>query len=319
MTLRRPGQDGAGPSPRGERPGGHPGARPAAGTARPPWWWLSCALALSCSLGLGLPGAARAQQRSVFPSADGPGAEPVMLRGLIWRSTAVVGGALPAVVLLPDCHGAWRDEAGDTPEGSIQELALALNEAGLHVMVLDSLRPRGLREICSDKIAARQLRPGQLRRDALAALGFLGQQTGVDPQRLGLVGLGRGALTVLAAVNRQHADVRRAPRAVAAVAIRPACTAELRSGYETGAALAVLLADTDEADSNAHCRDLVQQLAAGGAAAAHALLVSPKGPRPEVAAAFLREQLRGPAAPPAAGHAAASGTPAAAHKGASGH
>jgi dienelactone hydrolase len=203
----------------------------------------------------------QAQTRMVYPSADGPRNEPVMLRGLLFRAPAVVGLARAAVVILPDCHGAWQDEGATQAAPALHALAQSLNAAGLHALVVDSLRPRGVREICSDTIAARTVRPRHLRSDALASLEFLARQVGVDPQRLGLLGVGRGGTAVIAAVNRAHADVRRAVRAArAAAALAPDCAAEPAAAFETQADLGLPMADA----RGGACEGLVQALTAAG-------------------------------------------------------
>lgn len=186
-------------------------------------------------------GPTSAQTRTVFPSADGPRSDPVMVRGLLFRAPAVVGAGRAAVVILPDCQGAWEDEGATRPRQALQELAQALNDAGLHALVVDSLRPRGVREICSQKIASRAVKLRHLRRDALASLDFLGRQAGVDAERLGLLGIGRGADAALSAANLAHGDVQRAPRAArAVVALSPACPADPGPSFTTTSTLRLM-------------------------------------------------------------------------------
>lgn len=94
---------------------------------------------------------------------------------------------------------------------------------GVHVLVTDSLTPRGEREICTQKTGQRRITQLHRRRDALGALQWLAVQPGVDASRLGLLGWSNGGSTVLAATNLQH-------REVAVAAVRPSLTVAFYPG-----------------------------------------------------------------------------------------
>ena len=103
----------------------------------------------------------------------------------------------------------------------------------------------------------------QRRRDALGALAWLAQQPGVDAQRLALMGWSNGGSAVLAATNRQQAEVAIAtPSARAAVAFYPGCDADLRAGYSPSAALQLLVGEADDWTPAAACEALVRNTAA---------------------------------------------------------
>lgn len=165
----------------------------------------------------------------------------------------------PAVVLLHGCGGALeRRRDGTSRLGPrYTELAAMLNAMGIHVLVTDSLTPRGERELCTQRTGERRVTQLQRRRDALGALAWLAQQPGVDAARLGLLGWSNGGSTVLAATNLVHPEVKRAAvKPSLAIAFYPGCEAELQRGYQPSAALLMLLGEADDWTSAAPCKAL---------------------------------------------------------------
>ncbi|MBL8348442.1 MAG: dienelactone hydrolase family protein [Rubrivivax sp.] len=165
----------------------------------------------------------------------------------------------PALVLLHGCGGALeRRRDGTSRLGPrYTELAARLNAMGIHVLVTDSLTPRGERELCTQRTGERRVTQLHRRRDALGALAWLAQQPGVDAARLGLLGWSNGGSTVLAATNLVHPEVKRAAvKPSLAVAFYPGCEAELQRGYEPSATLLMLLGEADDWTPAAPCKAL---------------------------------------------------------------
>ena len=204
---------------------------------------------------------AQAQERVAFDSLD----RPVRLIGLWFGASVGIqrGAAAPAVVLLHGCGGPY-DRAGMVATRMV-DAARLLNEHGLHALVVDSLTPRGERELCTQRIGQRNVTQANRRLDALAAVAWLAQRPDVDAQRIGLLGWSNGGSTVLAAINLRHPAVLAAPRLPAfAVAFYPGCEAELKRGFETRVPLLLLVGEADDWTPAAPCHALVR------AAAGHA-------------------------------------------------
>ena len=137
------------------------------------------------------------------------------------------------------------------------ELAAQLNALGIHALVLDSFTPRGVKELCTQRLGARRVTQLHRRRDALGALQWLAAQPGVDPKRLGLLGWSNGGSTVLAALNRRHPEVAAAPvQPSLAVAYYPGCEAELQRGFKPTAPLLMLLGELDDWTPATPCKTL---------------------------------------------------------------
>lgn len=178
--------------------------------------------------------------------ADGRDGEPaVRLDGWWFVAPGAEPATRPAVVLLHGCGGV-RDRHSLLAR-RYQDYVRLLHRQGMHALVLDSLTPRGEKELCTQAIGTRKVTQAQRRGDALAALRWLARQPGVDARRLGLLGWSNGGSTVLAATNENHPLVHDAePHAAFAVAFYPGCTAELRRGYRTSTRVLMLLGASDD-------------------------------------------------------------------------
>src|SRR5439155_5219632 len=87
----------------------------------------------------------------------------------------------------------------------------------------------------------------------------LAHRPGVDAQHIGLMGWSNGGSTVLAALNRRHADVASAPVQPAfAVAFYPGCESDLKRGFETHTKLLMLVGEADDWTPAAPCHELAR-------------------------------------------------------------
>ena len=202
---------------------------------------------------------AAAQERVSVPSLDGAPQAPLQLPGH-WFAAAE-SGKRPAWLLLHGCGGPYGRN-GELSQ-RMREYAALINAHRAHALVLDSLTPRGERELCAQRIGARQITQQQRRRDALGALRWLAARADVDAARIGVIGWSHGASTVLAVTNRAHGEVAAAavqPRI--AVAFYPGCSDERRRGYAPSAPLWLLLGAADDWTPAAPCAALAAQVTA---------------------------------------------------------
>ena len=203
---------------------------------------------------------AHAQEQVEFDSFDVAGGKPVRLLGH-WFAAPHPTASAAALVLLHGCGGPY--ERSGRLDQRMRSYAALLNAQGAHALVLDSLTPRGEKELCTQKLGTRQVTQANRRLDALAALAWLARRTGVDPQRLGLLGWSNGGSTVLAAVNTRHPAVAAASvNAAFAVAYYPGCEAELKRGFESRTPLLMLVGEADDWTPAAPCHELAS-VAAG--------------------------------------------------------
>ena len=212
------------------------------------WHRLIAAVLLGVILGVA------AQERVEVPSLDRRADGSAMRLPAFWFPVAGAAPA-PALVLLHGCGGPYG-RGGELGARSI-EYARWLNGLGIHVLVTDSLTPRGERELCTQTMVARAVTQTQRRRDALGALQWLAARPAVDPARLGLIGWSHGGSTVLAATDLGRPDVAAAAvRPSVAVAFYPGCATALKSGYRAVAPLLLLVGEADDWTPAAPCREL---------------------------------------------------------------
>ncbi len=216
---------------------------------------------LMCALvGLSMLTAVQAQMAVDVPSLDQRAGTAITMPAF-WFAADTVKPA-PALLLLHGCGGVYN--ARGALAQRYRELAARLNAIGIHVLVTDSLAPRGERELCTQKNGERAVTQLNRRRDALGALQWLAARADVDPARLGLLGWSNGGSTVLAASNQLNPEVSAsAIKPSLAVAFYPGCVSELARGYHATAPLLLLIGEADDWTPADPCRQLARQ--AGGA------------------------------------------------------
>lgn len=208
---------------------------------------------------IGAAGLAGAQQRVGFDSLDDTAGAPVRLTGDWFAAGAA---RAPAAVLLHGCGGAY--ERSGRLGARMRDYAALLNAEGMHALVLDSLGPRGERELCTQATGTRRVTMANRRLDALAAVDWLARRADVSADRIGLIGWSHGGSTVLASTNLVHPKVAKAARLPAfAVAFYPGCAADLKRGYRAGAPLLLMIGEADDWTPAEPCRQLAAR--AGGA------------------------------------------------------
>jgi dienelactone hydrolase len=218
-------------------------------------WRVVGALVASLAGALALASVARAESVVSFPSLDAPKGRAVVLKAY-WHPVAAQKA--PAIVLLHGCGGMYGRSG--QPSERMQASAQLLNGEGWHVLVVDSLTPRGERELCTQRTGSRAITMTQRRLDALASLQWLAARPEVDAQRLGLLGWSNGGSTVLAATNQKHPAVATAAvKPSFAVAFYPGCEAELRRGYEAVAPLLMLVGEADDWTPAQPCHRLAER------------------------------------------------------------
>jgi dienelactone hydrolase len=205
-----------------------------------------------------LVGVVHAQTKVSVPSRDLRAGEQRLTMPGFWFEAASTTPAA-AVVLLHGCNGPYANGAASTQTLSVRmrDQAKRMNALGMHVLVTDSLTPRGETELCTQSIGGRRVTQRERRLDALGAMQWLAEQPNVKKESIGLIGWSHGGSAVLAATDTSHRDVQAAPvRASLAVAFYPGCTASLTSGYRSGSPLLMLVGDADDWTPAQPCKDL---------------------------------------------------------------
>lgn len=163
-----------------------------------------------------------------------------------------IRSGMPAIVLLHGCGG-LNSKSGEISSRMLR-MGHLFREMGYAVLFLDSFSPRGIRQVCTPKSAARLIPPAQRADDVEAAIRWLRKQKDVDPERIGLIGWSHGADVVLEVLGRHNKAVR------AGVAYYPACRLQFsQKHYRISAPALVLIGESDTRTPAADCRALSDQ------------------------------------------------------------
>ncbi len=217
------------------------------------------ALCAVAGLWLLLPHARAGNAVPVRVPTAGVSSAPQALHGMLFRPQQ--GGNRPAVIMVHGCGGAYaRSGALGARHQAWGEL---LSEEGYVVLMLDSFTARDIREICTVKYAERNIKESDRVGDAYAALHYMRQLAGVDPQRIALLGWSHGGGLVLDAVSRQPVPE---PAFRAAVSFYPGCTARNRKAaqFRPYAPLLLLIGEADDWTPAQPCKALAATVAEHG-------------------------------------------------------
>ncbi len=169
--------------------------------------------ALLCGLAwLGVGAAAAAPVEVAFNSLDG-----TLIKGWLFLpddATPSAGSTQPTrprsvVLALHGCGGLYPGGAVTGPRLSARHQAMAdlLLKEGYAVLFPDSFGPRGVREICTQRISSRGISQTERRRDTLGALAWAGRQAWAQPDKVAVLGWSHGGSAVLAATDAGQAEV----------------------------------------------------------------------------------------------------------------
>ncbi|MDK2126528.1 dienelactone hydrolase family protein [Parachitinimonas caeni] len=161
----------------------------------------------------------------------------------------------PAVILAHGCAGLYGTQNTIHPRDAA--MVEYLNERGYSVLMVDSFRPRGMKEICTTPISKRTISPTDRANDLYAGLEWLTKRPDVDGKRVGLLGWSNGGSTTLRTIgqNRPASSARFA----AAISFYPGCAGPAESGFTPTAPLLILIGAEDDWTPAAPCQKLVEQ------------------------------------------------------------
>ena len=176
-----------------------------------------------------------------FPSLDG-----TVIQTLVFQPAQAPRGT---VVALHGCGGLFA-ATGDR-QGQLnarhQGMADLLVAQGYAVVFPDSLNPRGVAQLCTQKIGARSINQTERRRDTLATMNWVAAQAWATPSKIALLGWSHGGSAVLASTQQQHPEViAQSVRAAVAIAFYPGCSAAARANYQPNAPLILMLGEKDD-------------------------------------------------------------------------
>lgn len=187
-------------------------------------------------------GAAPQPQEVAFASLDG-----TQLTAWVFQPA----GRAPSgtVIALHGCGGLYAISRARKGQLNARHQAMAelLVAQGYAAVFPDSFTPRGESSLCAQKIGSRRIDQGERRADALAALDWVAAQPWGQTRRMGLLGWSHGGSAVLAATDMARTDVRgRRVQPAVAIAFYPGCSAALKSGYQMGTPLVLMLGEKDD-------------------------------------------------------------------------
>lgn len=191
-------------------------------------------------------------ERLFLPTNLAPGVGPVRLEATLHLPQLLPA---PAMVLLSSSGGVQRHRE--------HHYARALNGAGIAALIIDSFKPRGVRNTVADQ---RLVTAWEMENDAFAALDALRHDERIDANRIGIMGVSKGGIAAIAsAMVVRQAWRGTGTRAFAVhVAIVPGCTVQHRNPVTTGAPLLLQLAELDDYTPAPLCLAYAERIRAAG-------------------------------------------------------
>jgi dienelactone hydrolase len=190
-----------------------------------------------------------------FPSLDG-----TALKALVFQPVGRPGGV---VVALHGCGGLYASTGARKGQLNARHQAMAEMLVGLGYAVVfpDSLTPRGVAQLCTQKIGTRAITQTERRRDALAALNWVAAQSWATPSKIALMGWSHGGSAVLATTNGRHSEVAaQAVKAATAIAFYPGCGAARKDNYQPNTPLVLLLGASDDWTAPESCVEFAKSV-----------------------------------------------------------
>ena len=194
--------------------------------------------------------AALAQEKVAIPSGDFSTSPAPLVAHLF---TPKGSGPHAAVVMVHGCGGAYARSGKLNARHQMWGDYLAAK--GYVALMLDSFTSRGVKELCTQKMAERTLRPLHRSGDAFAALAYVRGMKEVDPGRVSVLGWSHGGSTVLETVDRKPPGGAGFAKAIA---LYPGCTPKSRKAadFHAHAPLLVLMGEADDWTPVAPCKSL---------------------------------------------------------------
>ena len=216
---------------------------------------LRCVFTVVCLAVAAHANAAPAQEVR-FNSLDG-----TRLRAWLLQPDKPGSPRMPTVIVLHGCAGLYA--RGDQLNARDQAMADMLLQEGYAVLLPDSLTPRGVKQLCTQKTSQRGITQVERRRDALAALAWVAAQPWARPNAIAVLGWSHGGSAVLAATDGRQPEVAaQAQKFATAIAFYPGCGAAAKDGYQPNTRLTLLLGEKDDWIAPAACIALGQAVGA---------------------------------------------------------
>jgi dienelactone hydrolase len=216
------------------------------------------AAALLVALATALCGPAAAQEKVNFPSLDKwGGTEPLELDAYFYKPKG--RKPFPALVMFHGCSGALGKSGKVTQR--FRDMARLLNDMGYGVLLVDSFNPRGVPEICTTPIKARDIKEEQRWLDGYAAIDYLATRPEVIPGRVGAIGFSHGGTATLQVMDAGLPPKQGRAGFVAGVSLYPGCSTTLNKSPDFKAynPLLILAGELDDWTPAEPCKQLAER------------------------------------------------------------
>ena len=187
-------------------------------------------------------------------SPSGRGLKDETVTADLYRPT--VEGRVPAAVII--------NSSGGVSAQTDHFYARLLAEHGVAALVVDSFRPRGVRETVSNQRLVNQSQSGA---DAVGGFRWLAGQPWADRNRIIVLGMSRGGSAALdTAVDAYRINLLQASdvKFAAHVAISPACMTQSENARTSGAPIFFQLSELDDTDPIQPCLEYMERMRAAG-------------------------------------------------------